>query len=205
VNKVTIYTDGSCRSNPGRGGWAAIVVDEDGSERELAGYDVNTTNNRMEMTAAIMALKSLKGRNWSVELISDSQYLVRGASEWKSGWKKYDFEHVKNPDLWKEIDALSEMYDIVWTWVRGHSGNHYNERCDALANAAANYVADAMQESYFFNIDEIQPWLVQMGDGLHLGMVIVKEESRALAAKKIADMLVPHIEKNLKILNPEDL
>ena len=134
---VNIYTDGACKGNPGPGGWGA-VLECDGKEKELYGGETATTNNRMELTAVIEALLSLK-RPSRVVLHTDSQYVQKGITEWIRGWKARGWrtaarEPVKNVDLWKRLDELVGPHEIDWVWVRGHSGHHGNERADALAN-----------------------------------------------------------------------
>ena len=137
MKKVDIYTDGACSGNPGRGGWAAILV-YGAREAELSGFEPQTTNNRMELTAAIKGLSALK-EACEVTLYSDSQYLVNAINKgwlagWRSrGWRKADKSEVLNPDLWRELDALLCVHDVRFVWVRGHNGHDYNERCDALA------------------------------------------------------------------------
>jgi ribonuclease HI len=137
MKEVSIYTDGACSGNPGNGGWAAILV-YNGHEKVLAGAERNTTNNRMELTAAIKGLKALK-RKCTVKLYSDSTYLVNGFSKgwvkkWsKNGWVSTSKEKVKNIELWKELDILNSYHRIVWEKVKGHSNNKYNNRCDKLA------------------------------------------------------------------------
>jgi ribonuclease HI len=137
MKKVQIYTDGACSGNPGKGGWGAILSFE-GRERELSGYEPETTNNRMELTAAIEGLKALK-ESCEVELFSDSAYLVNGFEEgwlynWKkNGWKNKSKEEVKNIDLWKELDSLCSHHKVKWIKVKGHSDNEKNNRCDKLA------------------------------------------------------------------------
>ena len=137
MKKVDIYTDGACSGNPGRGGWAAILV-YGAREAELSGFEPQTTNNRMELTAAIKGLSALK-EACEVTLYSDSQYLVNAINKgwlagWKSrGWRKADKSEVLNPDLWRELDALLCVHDVRFVWVRGRNGHAYNERCDALA------------------------------------------------------------------------
>ena len=141
MKKVSIYTDGACKGNPGPGGWAAIL-EYRGLEREMSGGEPGTTNNRMELTAAIMGLKALK-EPCEVTLYSDSQYLVNAVNkgwlaEWsKKNWRKADRSPVLNDDLWKEICGLLREHAVEFVWVRGHDGHKYNERCDALAVAAA--------------------------------------------------------------------
>jgi ribonuclease HI len=134
-----VYTDGAAEPNPGPGGYAAIIIDERG-EHELVGYETHTTNNRMELMAAIVALEHLE--RGSVRVTSDSQYLVQGASRWRFAWKRRgwrlrDGGPVLNVDLWQRLDAAIQKHAIVeWLWQRGHAGHHYNERCDVLAAAA---------------------------------------------------------------------
>lgn len=132
VSRVEIFTDGACSGNPGPGGWGAILRFGD-AEKELYGGENPSTNNRMEMTAAIQALASLK-RPCAVDLYTDSQYLKQGVHEWMAGWKKKGWpERIKNQDLWKRLDALLETHDVTFHWVRGHAGHPENERADALA------------------------------------------------------------------------
>ena len=133
---VEIFTDGACRGTPGPGGWAAILRYR-GVEKELTGYDPDTTNNRMEMMAAIGGLEALK-RPCRVRLYSDSQYLRDGITKWINGWKRRgwrtaDKQPVKNVDLWQRLDAASARHVVTWEWVRGHAGHPENERADALA------------------------------------------------------------------------
>jgi ribonuclease HI len=137
ADTIYIYSDGACKGNPGAGGWGALLV-TDGHRKEICGGEANTTNNRMEMTAVIRALESLK-RPSTVEVHTDSQYVQKGISEWMAGWKRRnwrtaDGKPVKNQDLWLQLDALSQLHRIEWKWVRGHNGHPENERADALAN-----------------------------------------------------------------------
>ena len=134
---VIIYTDGACKGNPGVGGWGALL-ELNGREKELCGGERLTTNNRMELTAVIRALEALKHR-CSVQLHTDSKYVQQGITEWihnwkKRGWRTTDKKPVKNDDLWRELDALSQQHDIEWLWVKGHAGHNGNERADELAN-----------------------------------------------------------------------
>lgn len=134
--KVLIYTDGACRGNPGPGGWGAILI-SGSHERELCGGELSTTNNRMELKAAIEALRALK-RPCKVELHTDSQYLRTGISEWLAGWKAKGWRTaaktpVKNEDLWRALDEARLRHEVDWRWVKGHSGHELNERADALA------------------------------------------------------------------------
>jgi ribonuclease HI len=137
--RVTIYTDGACSGNPGPGGWAAVLL-FNGREKEISGGEPVTTNNRMELTAAIKALEALK-RPCTVELYTDSQYLRLGITEWINGWKARgwrtaDKKPVKNEDLWRRLDEVRAGHQIAWRWVRGHAGDAINTRVDALAVAA---------------------------------------------------------------------
>jgi ribonuclease HI len=131
-----IFTDGACRGNPGPGGWGAILI-SGGHEREICGGALATTNNRMEMTAAIEALEALK-RPCKVELHTDSQYLRTGITEWLAGWKARgwrtaDKKPVKNEDLWRRLDEARARHTVEWRWVKGHNGHELNERADGLA------------------------------------------------------------------------
>jgi ribonuclease HI len=137
--KVEIFCDGACSGNPGVGGWGAILRYGD-TIKELAGANGDTTNNRMEMTGAIEALSSLK-RPCEVILTTDSQYLVKGMTEWIQGWVRKSWinskkEPVLNRDLWERLLELSKTHSVHWVWVRGHNGHAENERCDELARAA---------------------------------------------------------------------
>jgi ribonuclease HI len=134
---VDIFSDGACKGNPGPGGWGALLRFGD-TEKEIHGGDVQTTNNRMEMTAVIEALSQLK-RASKVRVYTDSQYVQKGISEWLPGWKARRWrtaanQPVKNIDLWQRLDALAMQHDIQWLWVKGHAGHPENERADALAN-----------------------------------------------------------------------
>ena len=134
--RVIIHTDGACSGNPGPGGWGAIL-EFDGREKELFGGEAATTNNRMELTAAIEALRSLKPGALA-ELHTDSEYLRKGITEWikgwkRNGWKTRERKPVKNADLWQALDDLTRLHRIDWRWVRGHAGHDINERADLLA------------------------------------------------------------------------
>ena len=137
MSPVEIYTDGACRGNPGPGGWGVLLL-TDRTEKELCGGDIATTNNRMELMAAIQGLSALN-RRCNVSVYTDSEYVRRGISEWlanwkKRGWKTANRKPVKNEDLWRELDELAAQHDIEWRWVKGHAGNPGNERADQLAN-----------------------------------------------------------------------
>jgi ribonuclease HI len=137
MTSVTIFTDGACRGNPGPGGWGVLLV-SDSKEKELYGGAAETTNNRMELTAAIEGLRVLK-RHGSVTIYTDSEYLRRGITEWieqwkRRGWKTAARKVVKNADLWCSLDEIAKGKEIEWCWVKGHSGHPGNERADELAN-----------------------------------------------------------------------
>lgn len=137
--KITIFTDGACSGNPGAGGWAAILT-YGKHEREISGGDKTTTNNRMELTAAIEGLKALKAPS-SVILYTDSRYVMDGLTKWlprwkANGWKTANKKPVKNADLWHALDEAASRHEVDWRWVAGHSGHDGNERADALARAA---------------------------------------------------------------------
>ena len=139
MNKIKIYTDGACKGNPGPGGYG-FIIQFDGTTKEYNGADKNTTNNIMEMTAALKALETLK-EPCEVELTTDSQYLVKGITEWihgwiRKGWQTASRQPVKNKELWQKLNTLNKKHKITWIWVRGHNGHPENERCDALANEA---------------------------------------------------------------------
>lgn len=142
-DKIIIYTDGGCSPNPGPGGWAAVLISPAHGNymKELSGAEPDTTNNRMELTAAIKALRELKQPSM-VELNTDSQYLKNAFTQgwidnWlRNGWRSAGKKQVKNIDLWKELIALADSHNIQWKWVKGHSNNRYNERCDQLVAEA---------------------------------------------------------------------
>ncbi len=139
--KVEIYTDGSCKNNPGPGGWGAVLM-YGGKKKELSGGEPDTTNNRMELTAAIKALEALK-QPCDVTLTTDSKYLCDGmgkgwAKSWKKrGWRKSDNSPALNPDLWERVLELCEIHKVKFEWVKGHAGHEYNERCDEMAQSEA--------------------------------------------------------------------
>ena len=146
MKHVDIYTDGACRGNPGRGGWGAILV-YGAHEKEISGGDPMTTNNRMELMAAIAAMEILR-EPCEITLTSDSKYLTDAinkgwlASWKKNGWRKSDKSAVLNVDLWERIDALLSMHTVTFVWVHGHQGHAYNERCDVLATTYADSLAE---------------------------------------------------------------
>ena len=136
MSKIVIWTDGACSGNPGPGGWGAILT-WDAHEKDLCGGEQLTTNNRMELTAAIMALEALK-RPCEIDLHTDSQYVKGGVTGWihgwkRNGWKTSDKKPVKNVDLWQQLDAAAQRHQVTWHWVKGHAGHEMNERADELA------------------------------------------------------------------------
>ena len=144
-NQVDIFTDGACKNNPGTGGWGALLV-FNGVEKELWGGEAHTTNNRMELMAAIRALSELK-RSCRVRLVTDSKYVMQGIQEWlpswkMSGWKTSGKKAVKNVDLWQQLDEQVQRHQIQWHWVRGHTGHEGNERADQLANRGVESIQE---------------------------------------------------------------
>ncbi len=151
MSRVELFTDGACRGNPGPGGWACVLKHPStGTEKEFSGGDTATTNNRMELQAVIEGLRALT-RDAQVEVVTDSVYVAKGASEWMSGWKSNGWRRregrkwkpVKNVDLWQELDQLLVRHDVRFRVVKGHSGHPENERCDELAVAASHAVEPA--------------------------------------------------------------
>ena len=134
---ITIYTDGACSGNPGVGGWGVVIIDDNKNETFLNGGDNHTTNNKMELTAAIQALKAFENKR-TITLITDSKYVKDGIQSWiqnwkKNGWKTAAKKPVKNKELWIELDELIARHNITWEWVKGHAGNIHNEKADYLA------------------------------------------------------------------------
>ena len=150
MSKITIYTDGACSGNPGPGGWGCVILegepDNPSKEIEMSGGEKSTTNNRMELMAAIQSLSRVAQDSEmavnEVTLITDSQYVKNGITQWifnwkKNGWKTANKQPAKNQDLWIKLDELTHTLNIKWDWVKGHAGNKYNEICDTLATTAA--------------------------------------------------------------------
>ena len=151
---IEIYADGACKGNPGPGGWGAWLA-FDGHEKELCGGELLTTNNRMELTAVIRALEALK-RPSKVKIYTDSVYVQKGITEWIHGWKTRgwrtsDKKPVKNEELWRELDSLSQQHKIEWIWVKGHAGDIGNERADALANQGVAQILNPALSNTVFN------------------------------------------------------
>ena len=138
---IKVYTDGSCIGNPGNGGWAAIIIDDD-EKTQIKGSKKNTTNNQMELLAPIQALKKIP-KGSKVEIFTDSKYVKSGITEWihnwkKNGWKTADKQPVKNKELWEELDLLANQFEISWNWVKAHSTDELNNEVDLIAREAAN-------------------------------------------------------------------
>ena len=138
--KIKIYTDGACSGNPGKGGWAAIILDSNLSQSNISGRESNTTNNRMELMAPIMALKKLKFKS-EIVIFTDSTYVKNGITEWikkweKNGWKNANKKPIKNKDLWIKLHNLCMDNNVNWKWIKGHSNNKYNDLADKLATEA---------------------------------------------------------------------
>ena len=151
---VVIHTDGACSGNPGPGGWGAILTFGD-REKELRGGESNTTNNRMELMAAISALEALTRRS-DVALYLDSEYVRKGISQWiynwkRNGWKTADKQPVKNAELWQRLDAAVGRHEVNWHWVKGHAGHDYNERADELARSAIALIRKSPTPFSFFH------------------------------------------------------
>ncbi|MBN8828419.1 MAG: ribonuclease HI [Sphingobacteriia bacterium] len=141
MKKVTIYTDGACSKNPGPGAWAAILI-YNNSEKIVSGFAPDTTNNRMELMAAIEALKALKEK-CEVNLYTDSRYVKQGITEWIEKWKRTNFKDKQNVDLWLELDEISKKHEISWHWVQAHSIHELNNRVDAIARGVVKqYLAE---------------------------------------------------------------
>ena len=138
--KYIIYTDGACSGNPGPGGWGAVIFNQDNNQNNISGKVKNTTNNRMELIAPIMALKKIKSKS-NVVIFTDSTYVKNGITDWikkweKNGWKNSNKKPVKNKDLWLELNNLCQKNKVIWKWVKGHSVNKYNNLADELATDA---------------------------------------------------------------------
>ena len=135
--KLKIYTDGACSGNPGKGGWAAIILDDNSNQSSISGSENNTTNNRMELLAPIMALKKIKSKS-DITIFTDSKYVKDGITDWikkwkQNNWKSSNKKPVKNKDLWIKLDSSCQKHKITWKWVRAHAGNKYNDLADKLA------------------------------------------------------------------------
>lgn len=158
---IEIYTDGACKGNPGKGGWG-VLLKYRGVEKEIYGAEVLTTNNRMELTAAIRALEALKRPGLLVHLYSDSRYVLSGIEQWlpvwkAKAWKTSNRKPVLNQDLWQQLDQLNQQHQVVWHWVKGHSGDTGNERADGLANRGIAELGQPLQETPLAQLLQNQP------------------------------------------------
>lgn len=149
IDNVVIFCDGACKGNPGVGGWGALLQSR-GRERELCGGERETTNNRMELMAAISALEALT-RPCTVRLYTDSKYVQQGISSWLPDWKRRDWKTaakkpVKNEDLWRRLDAIASKHQVEWLWIKGHAGHDGNERADQLANRGAEEILNGLNK-----------------------------------------------------------
>ena len=145
MEKIVIYTDGGCRGNPGIGGWGAWLRYKD-HDKKLKGSELNTTNNKMELTASIKALQALKSSDITVDLYTDSKYVIQCINDWIEGWKAKGWKTankkpVKNVELWKQLDALNNEFSVYWHWVKGHSDDPGNDMADLLANQAMDEIS----------------------------------------------------------------
>lgn len=158
---IVIHTDGSCLGNPGAGGWAAIL-EWNGHKKELFGKDRHTTNNKMELLAAIKGLEAINKFPSKVKIVSDSQYVIKGLSEWMKNWKKNNWRNSKNQavankELWIRLDTLCQTHDVEWEWVKGHNDHELNERCDHLAKSQAEKQKDINgfnKEEFLLRVDK---------------------------------------------------
>lgn len=146
IEIIEIYTDGACRGNPGPGGWGALLKFQ-GNEKEIYGSEINTTNNRMELMAAIKGLEEVKKQQSKIRLTTDSTYVQKGITEWLDNWKRKNWKTanrkpVKNADLWLRLDEVNAKHEVEWCWVKGHSGHDENEIADMLANKGIDELLD---------------------------------------------------------------
>ncbi|HRM31139.1 MAG TPA: DNA polymerase III subunit epsilon [Acinetobacter johnsonii] len=220
---ITLYVDGACRGNPGLGGWGAYVITET-EEHKLCGGEDNTTNNRMELTAAIEGILFCP-TDAKLVVWTDSTYVKRGITEWITGWKKKNWKDVKNPDLWKKLDAACQGRDIDWHWVKGHAGHEGNEMADQLANLGADQTQAQHRQSKTVTIEpsvdkkKVEPdWL--LNDPFGLGFddeeaddsedlteseIHVAEEEPSLVAEPELATTVPSIEQTPEVATSVDL
>lgn len=145
MEEYVIYTDGACSGNPGPGGWAAVIVQSGVGEKVISGNEVETTNNRMELLAAIKALESLDQKNSRINLYTDSHYVCKGITVWINGWRRNGWrnssgEEVKNREMWIRLHAIASEHHVKWSWVKAHNGDHYNELVDGIARKEATSI-----------------------------------------------------------------
>ena len=152
--KLKIYTDGACSGNPGKGGWAAIILDDNSNQSKISGSERNTTNNRMELLAVIVGLEHLKSNKSEVIVFSDSKYVVDSVEKkWVFQWQKKGFKGKKNADLWKRFLLIYHKYNVSFQWVKGHAGHPENEKCDQLAVEASDFKELLIDQGYEKSID----------------------------------------------------
>ena len=162
MSEITLYVDGACRGNPGLGGWGAYII-QGQEERKLCGGEPNTTNNRMELTAAIEGIAACP-TDAKLVMWTDSIYVKRGITEWIEGWKKKNWKDVKNPDLWKKLDATCQGRNIEWNWIKGHAGHAGNEMADQLANLGADQTLEKIKNGEITTPIQIATPSIPMND-----------------------------------------
>ncbi len=188
---ITLYVDGACRGNPGLGGWGAYVITEQG-EHKLFGGEPDTTNNRMELTAAIEGV-SFCPADAHLIIWTDSNYVKQGITEWIHGWKKKNWKDVKNPDLWQKLDAVCTGRNIEWNWIKGHAGHPGNEMADQLANLGADKTAKELKQPQSATVSQDikkpeQDWLLDDPFGFDLDDA-TEEENIHLEASEEVEMI----------------
>ncbi len=193
---ITLYVDGACKGNPGLGGWGAYIITEQG-EHKICGGEPETTNNRMELTAAIEGV-SFCPADAHLIIWTDSNYVKQGITEWIHGWKKKNWKDVKNPDLWQKLDAVCANRNIEWNWIKGHAGHAGNEMADQLANQGAEQTAQQMKMTTQANADTKKPesdWLLNDPFGLDMGTES-EEELEYVIAEECSDDVSDVITEN---------
>ncbi|WP_278395969.1 DNA polymerase III subunit epsilon [Acinetobacter venetianus] len=193
---ITLYVDGACKGNPGLGGWGAYIITEQG-EHKICGGEPETTNNRMELTAAIEGV-SFCPTDAHLIIWTDSNYVKQGITEWIHGWKKKNWKDVKNPDLWQKLDAVCANRNIEWNWIKGHAGHAGNEMADQLANQGAEQTAQQMKMTTQANADTKKPesdWLLNDPFGLDMGTES-EEELEYVIAEECSDDVSDVITEN---------
>ena len=193
---ITLYVDGACKGNPGLGGWGAYIITET-EEHKIYGGELETTNNRMELTAAIEGV-SFCPVDAHLIIWTDSNYVKQGITEWIHGWKKKNWKDVKNPDLWKKLDAVCANRNIEWNWIKGHAGHPGNEMADQLANMGAEQTAKQSSKMTQANADTKKPesdWLLDDPFGLDLDA----EADELIEEIEIDLQVTEQIEENIEV------